>query len=556
MSYTVLARKWRPQTFDEVVGQDHVVKTLQNALKNSRISHAYLFCGARGVGKTTVARLLAKSLNCDEGPAQNPCNKCPSCHGITSGNSIDVIEIDGASNTGVDDVREIKENIRYRPSMGKYKIYIIDEVHMLSINAFNALLKTLEEPPPNTAFIFATTEPHKIPLTIVSRCQRFDFRRIGLKKIVDQLSTIADAEGVDIDARGLHLIAREADGSMRDSQSLFDQIVSAVGLKITEKDVADTLGLLDKGIIQDISLAIIKKETEQCIKIIEKAYEFGYDEKRFWQEIIVFLRDAILLKTVDNPEGLVGFSKEDIKFLKETIEEVSIEELHTMLQVMIRGFEDFARTTYPKLALEVTVLRIVNLPRLASLKELFSRIEALEKKYGSYRYGNERGVPSNSSAYGAETYLGRPLNGSKKETVIKSKEDCVGRVEENATSDMVGYNLEGGAGGIDWKGLLMFISKKKPSLYAHMEYSRPVFFDGKCLKLDTKKGIHYDYLSEADTLSILEDVCGSFFKKPVRVIINDVKDPAISDNRVEEGLKKSFVKDVIDVFGGTMHHIK
>ena len=239
MSYQVLARKWRPQSFEEVIGQKHVVKTLQNAIVHNRIAHSFLFAGQRGVGKTSIARILAKALNCQEGPTAQPCGNCNSCKEITGGNSIDVLEIDGASNTGVDDVRELRESVKYVPSKSRYKIYIIDEVHMLSNSAFNALLKTLEEPPAHVIFMFATTEPHKIPATVLSRCQRFDLRRISLEAIVKQLNEITSGEKIKISEQGLRWIAREAEGSMRDAQSILDRVISYAGEKISDEDIAE-----------------------------------------------------------------------------------------------------------------------------------------------------------------------------------------------------------------------------------------------------------------------------------------------------------------------------
>ena len=245
MSYQVLARKWRPRSFQELTGQEHVSKTLENAIKGSRIAHAYLFSGVRGVGKTTVARIMAKSLNCAEGPTATPCMKCQSCKEITDGFSIDVIEIDGASHTGVDSIRELQENAQYAPMRGRYKIYIIDEVHMLSTSAFNALLKILEEPPPHLVFIFATTEPHKIPNTIHSRCQHFQFRRISYKEIVERLRFILREEGIDAGEDALSVIARTSDGSMRDALSLLDQAIAYTGGNLTERDVSWILGQAD-----------------------------------------------------------------------------------------------------------------------------------------------------------------------------------------------------------------------------------------------------------------------------------------------------------------------
>jgi DNA polymerase-3 subunit gamma/tau len=242
MSYKVLALKYRPQTFEDVVGQKPITQALQNAIATKRVAHAYLFAGSRGVGKTSVARILAKALNCQEGPTPHPCGHCSFCQEIKDGISVDVLEIDGASNRGINEIRELRENVKYLPSKNKYKIYIIDEVHMLTTEAFNALLKTLEEPPPHVIFVFATTEPHKIPLTILSRCQRYDFKRIPSSSILDQLKKIASEEGMEVSDPGLHLIARQAQGSMRDAQSLLDQVFSFSGPKISEEEVIEAWG--------------------------------------------------------------------------------------------------------------------------------------------------------------------------------------------------------------------------------------------------------------------------------------------------------------------------
>src|SRR5512139_2944372 len=276
-SYLVLARKWRPQLFEEVVGQQPITQTLQNAILKKRVAHAFLFTGARGVGKTSTARILAKALNCEKDLQTNPCNQCTNCQEITHGNSMDVIEIDGASNRGIDEIRELRENVRYTPAKSTYKIYIIDEVHMLTKEAFNALLKTLEEPPPHIIFIFATTEPHKIPATILSRCQRYDFKRIPFKEVIESLKRIMGEEGNEISPRGLLAIARESEGSLRDAQSLLDQVIAYSGTNIHDEDVAEVLGLIDRKMLSDTIEAIADKDVERCMKVIEQVYHFGYD---------------------------------------------------------------------------------------------------------------------------------------------------------------------------------------------------------------------------------------------------------------------------------------
>jgi DNA polymerase-3 subunit gamma/tau len=291
MSYLVLARKWRPQTFAQIIGQPHVSQTLQNAIQARRVAHAYLFTGARGVGKTSVARILAKALNCEHGLSAQPCNDCSNCREITQGNAVDVQEIDGASNTGVDNIRELRETIRYRPAKSRHKIYIIDEVHMLSTAAFNALLKTLEEPPEHIVFIFATTEPHKIPATILSRCQRFDFRRIATSQIVAHLETIAREERLQLPEPVLYSIAREAEGSMRDAQSLLEQVLAFSVDGRVDTEVLDLLGVIDRHSVQRVGRAILQGEAGTCLEVVADLYRRGIDIKRFCQQLCEHFRN-------------------------------------------------------------------------------------------------------------------------------------------------------------------------------------------------------------------------------------------------------------------------
>ena len=303
MAYKVLAIKCRPQTFDEVIGQKHVTQTLKNAIKEKRIAHAFLFIGERGVGKTSIARILAKALNCHEGPTEQPCNKCPSCIEITDGNSIDVHEIDGASHTGVDAIRTLRENARYLPARDKHKIYIIDEVHMLSTSAFNALLKTLEEPPDHIIFMFATTEPQKIPDTIISRCLRFDLKRISSNEIINHLLNITKRENISISSKGLSLIAREADGSMRDSQTILERAISYCGINIEDSTLEEILGHIDSQFIYRIMGAVISDNSQACMDTVNESYEYGVDFKKFYYAILEHIRDLIMVKTLKDPKN-------------------------------------------------------------------------------------------------------------------------------------------------------------------------------------------------------------------------------------------------------------
>ncbi len=379
MSYLVIARKWRPQTFEEVIGQPHATRTLQNAVRLERIAHAYLFTGARGVGKTSIARILAKALNCEKGPSPTPCNQCSNCLEISKGNSVDVIEIDGASNRGIDNIRELRETVRYRPAKGRYKVYIIDEVHMLTSEAFNALLKTLEEPPPHVIFIFATTEPHKIPATILSRCQRFDFRRLGLQQIVEHLKTITSQEGADFSDGVLYSIAREADGSMRDAQSLLEQLLAFSGDGLPDREILDILGVIDRQSVLKAAEAVLSGNAPACLGLIEDVYRRGIDSRRFCQHLCDHFRNLLFIAISDDRETRLDLPEDEMKLLKDLVATTTPETLHVYFQMLLRGEEEIRRSSMPKIALEMVLLRMAQLPKLESIDAVLDRIATLER---------------------------------------------------------------------------------------------------------------------------------------------------------------------------------
>jgi len=379
MSYEVMARKWRPQIFEDVIGQEHITQTLVNAIRSDRMAHAYLFSGPRGVGKTSIARILAKAINCEEGGAKTPCNRCRSCKEITGGASIDVQEIDGASNRGIDEIRDLRESIKYMPASSKFRIYIIDEVHMLTKEAFNALLKTLEEPPAHVKFFFATTEPHKVPVTIISRCQRFDFKRIPLAKILKQLEKITADEGIKISKSGLTLIAREAEGSMRDAESLLDQVVSFTGTEVKDSDITDILGIIDRELLFDTSLAIIENRPNRCIEIVEKIYNYGYDIKTFYRDLMDQFRN-LLVSLIVSQDDLLDMIETDKEEILRQARMAGEERLRQSLNLIITREEDLRYTSHPKLVLEIIMIRLCRLGEMLSFNDLISKIEALEKR--------------------------------------------------------------------------------------------------------------------------------------------------------------------------------
>jgi DNA polymerase III subunit gamma/tau len=387
MSYEVFARKWRPQVFEDVVGQDHITGTLINAIKADRLAHAYLFSGARGVGKTSVARILAKAINCSEGEPGIPCNRCTSCLEITNGSSVDVQEIDGASNRGIDEIRELRENIRYMPSSSRYRIYIIDEVHMLTKEAFNALLKTLEEPPPHVKFFFATTEPHKVPVTILSRCQRFDFKRIPPALIVEQLSVIAEAEGIGISRQGLGLIAREAQGGMRDAESLLDQVVSFTGPTVPDRQITEILGIVDRDLIFEASEAVLDGNAEACIRTVERIYNFGYEIKEFYHALMDQFRN-LLVSLIAKDGSLLDMTESDKEELRRQAQKAGREKLQQMLNVLIRREEDLRFTTSPRIILETVLIKLCSMGEVLGFDEVMEKLGRLEKRLAENMHGD------------------------------------------------------------------------------------------------------------------------------------------------------------------------
>jgi DNA polymerase-3 subunit gamma/tau len=380
MAYLVLARKWRPRTFDEVVGQSTVTRTLKNALASGRIGHAFLLSGARGVGKTTTARILAKALNCSkaDAPTADPCGECASCNEIALGTSLDVQEIDGATHNGVEQVRELRESARYNPARDRFKIWIIDEVHMLSMGAFNALLKTLEEPPPRVKFIFATTEYHKIPDTILSRCQQYDFRLIPAAELQAHLRRVAEGEGVKVSDEALARIARTAEGSARDALSLFDQVLSFSAEEVKDEDISALLGLIDRELLLAASRAVAEGDGRALLELVERLSDYGADPRNFARELMLHFREILLMKMA--PEGSALLSQvvpEERERMRPLAAAYSEEDLLRIFEVLTKAETDLRLAQDPRVTLELALLKMVQLRRLAPFAELVARVDRL-----------------------------------------------------------------------------------------------------------------------------------------------------------------------------------
>jgi DNA polymerase-3 subunit gamma/tau len=558
MSYLVIARKWRPQSFEDIAGQEHISRTLQNAIRANRIAHAYLFTGVRGVGKTTAARILAKALNCEQGPTATPCNRCSQCQEITQGTSIDVLEIDGASNRGIDEIRQIIENVRYQPAKCRFKIYIIDEVHQVTKDAFNALLKTLEEPPPSVKFILATTEPHRLPETILSRCQRYDFRRIGLRELVQRLGRIANSEGLNISEGALALLAREADGSMRDAQSLLEQVLACVGstndkgkaAAVDEALLQEILGLAQRRILYDLSAAILRGDAARCVELVAEVVNQGRDLNRLSRDLVEHFRNLVVARLVHVPPiGALGrktSSSENLQLLDlpdqevadliEQVRSVSIETLLDYFNFMATGDEEIARSTTPRFALEALLIRLATLPISLPIAEVIERLERLEGKLSGVNRPNPSGIRLE------ERQPDRPT------ALVDQPYDTVGGAEEK--------NL--------WQEFTAFVGKEKKFLASHLESSKVLELPPKQLEIGVEERHHLAFLQDADNLATLRDLAKRFFSQEVRVQITSLVSEStrsspgaatvLSANSTEE--RSELVKEALRIFGGSVRNVR
>lgn len=381
MSYTALYRKWRPTSFEEVRGQDHIVKTLKNQINSGRIGHAYLFCGTRGTGKTSIAKIFARAVNCEHPVDGSPCGECSMCRQIAEGASLNVVEIDAASNNGVENIRDIREQVQYPPTDGRYRVYIIDEVHMLSIGAFNALLKTLEEPPSYVIFILATTEVHKIPITILSRCQRYDFKRISIDTIAGRLAELTQAEQIDVDDRALRYVARAADGSMRDALSLLDQCVAFhFGEKLTYDNVLEVLGAVDNRVFGKLFQAVLASDTKACIREIEEMIIQGRDLSQLVNDFVWYMRNLLIAKTTDEPGDMLDMSEENLAVLKEEAAGVDTETLMRYIRIFSELSGQLRYASQKRILVEIAFIKLTTPSMEQNLDSILQRITLLEQK--------------------------------------------------------------------------------------------------------------------------------------------------------------------------------
>ena len=382
MSYMALYRKWRPDEFEEVKGQEHVVTTLKNQITHDRVGHAYLFCGTRGTGKTTVAKLFAKAVNCEHPlPDGSPCNECATCKAIQAGSSLNVIEIDAASNNGVDNIRDIREEVQYSPAEGKYKVYIIDEVHMLSIGAFNALLKTLEEPPSYVIFILATTEAHKIPITILSRCQRYDFRRISLETIYERLMELLGREGIEAEEKAIRYVAKAADGSMRDALSLLDQCIAFyLGQKLTYDKVLEVLGAVDIDVFNRLIVEVAKGQTMEALQIIDEIIWQGRELSQFVTDFTWYMRNLMMVKVSNEVNDQLDLSAENLEIMRQTAQDIELDTLMRYIRVFSELSNQIRYATQKRVSLELAIIKLTTPQMESGMDSILDRLRVLERK--------------------------------------------------------------------------------------------------------------------------------------------------------------------------------
>jgi DNA polymerase-3 subunit gamma/tau len=528
MSYQVLARKWRPQNFEEVVGQESVTKTLQNAIKSERIAHAFLFAGVRGVGKTTTARILAKALNCQEGPTPSPCNECVSCQDITEANSIDVLEIDAASNTGVDNIRDLRESARYGTARDRFKIFIIDEAHMLSNQAFNALLKTLEEPPPHVKFILATTEYPKIPVTIVSRCQQYDFKPIPFPLILERLKVLSQEEGIKISEYSLRAIVSAAQGSMRDAQSALDQIIAFGGKEIPDEDVRTLLGVVDERAIISLVDAVLERDVKLLVEQVQELMNSGVDPQNFCRKLIHHVRDLMVCGVTGWDEGLLNLPDTAKSEILRQSEQFSELDLIRFYDIVNRAENDLRWNSHPWVHLEMTLMKLIELAQLPSLEDVI----------GKLNLGDKLGKPSPT-----------PARKEKKSSPLTEPPAAKKRAEEREEkSEEKSEEKEAVSESQVISHLLSAVQTESIRLYSSLQHaSRTTLEDGKLfISFPQSEAFHQGEVLQSDHQKLLSRLCAKIVGSEPEIEVQ-LEEPLKKPSDPEEDPR---VKTFIETFPG------
>jgi DNA polymerase-3 subunit gamma/tau len=506
MSYLVFARKWRPQNFEEVIGQEHIATTLKNAISLGRVAHAYLFSGPRGIGKTTTARVLAKALNCVQGPTPTPCNKCDSCQETAEGRSLDVIEIDGASNRGIEQIRQLRENVKFAPAKSRFKIYIIDEIHQITTDGFNALLKTLEEPPGHVKFIFATTQAHKVLPTILSRCQRFDFKPLSISAIVEKLKRIVETEKLDITEEALLYIARAAGGSMRDAESILDQLSSFCKERINLDTVTSVLGMIDIELLREISQKIIEQDCAGALMLVEKIINQGKELSQFIAGLMEQFRHILISKTVgsDKQYTLIDLPKEQIKDIAKQGKSLTIEEIFYIFNILVRTQENLKRSLSSRVIVEMAIVKLAQRKNLLSIENILTRLAKLERNLQKgQNFAEEK------SQHFESEQVPEPIISDKPEPVC---EDLHHR----------------------WQRLLESVREEKMFVASSLELGKISSFQDKVLTISFPKKCNFykETLEQAENKKFIEQKAQEIFSSNLKVTFVLNKDTPESSNKV------------------------
>ncbi len=561
MSYLVLARKYRPQTFEEVVQQAHVTTTLTNAILADRVAHAILFAGPRGTGKTTIARILAKAMNCIQGPLPTPCNACRSCEEVTGGSSADVFEIDGASNNSVDQVRELRENIKYMPAYSKFKIYIIDEVHMLSVAAFNALLKTLEEPPGHVMFLFATTEPHKIPITIHSRCQRHDLRRIDSQALIAHMKMLCHREEREVSLESLGVIAREAGGSMRDALSLLDQVISSTSGPVAHEQLLDMLGAVDRSLLFDLADGIMQKDLAGLLDILETAYNRGTDIRRLYADLVEHFRNLIVVGMGRQTEKLIDAPDHERERLAQQARGAAPTLFSQVFRILAEEVPALKFAASPKLAFETVLFRLLEAQPALPVEELIEKLDMLREDFAQ---GGPPVIPVSA---------GSPVPAQPPETIPATipaaiKEPAAGfnPVPPPPADNPVGETAvnEKDLSAL-WPQLLEVIAREHPPLGGALASAKLLEVTAETVTLEVPGNqFNINRLRKRENSARLEKTCSDFFQRPVTVVMkadmagrkkNDSK-KKLDNKRKQDVLSHPLIEDAIEIFKGEVVEVR
>lgn len=535
MGYTALYREWRPKTFEDLVGQEHITTTLKNEILNNRIAHAYLFCGTRGTGKTSTAKVMAKALNCLDLQDGEPCNECEMCRKINDGLAIDVTELDAASNNGIDKIRDIIDDTKYPPQEAKYKVYIMDEVHMLSVGAVNAFLKTLEEPPKNVIFILATTDPQKLPITILSRCQRFDFKRINQKEISGRLRLITESQNVECEEKSLDLIARVSDGAMRDALSILDQAIAMGDNQINYEDLVSILGLVTNEYLFDITNSIIDKNVERAMVIIDKLVYSGKDMQLFIKELIGHFRDLLMVKVTNNPEEVLDMSLENIALIKEQGRKIRVEEIMRAIRILQDAEINSKASKQSRLYLELSIIKMCKIEYDTSNEVIVSRINKLEESLKSGKIQVSQVEEIHEASKESNNLKASISNRNKQLNAESNKQEINQEVNTNSalTIDDVGRA---------WTEILeKFKAKRAMIIYASIVTSKPYSFKNGVVTLeyDAMYAFNKARLEKPEYKTTVNEVFSEILKD--KVVVNYI----VKEDTIEQD-KEELLRQAID----------